>query len=64
MVRYLHQNGVMAFNEPGAILVRGGWELYEQILGADEAPFYSFFLTDGRPTAWYVNPRSSMTDRR
>ena len=51
MVRYLHQNGVTAFNEPGAILVPGAWELYEQILGADDTPFYSFFLTDGRSPA-------------
>ena len=51
MVRYLHQNGVTAFNEPGAILVPGAWELYEQILGAEDTPFYSFFLTDGRTPA-------------
>ncbi|MGI9610193.1 MAG: amidohydrolase [Acidimicrobiia bacterium] len=51
MVRYLHQNGVTAFNEPGAILVPGAWELYEHILGADDTPFYSFFLTDGRAPA-------------
>ncbi|MFK7917574.1 MAG: amidohydrolase [Ilumatobacter sp.] len=51
MVRYLHQNGVTAFNEPGAILVPGAWELYEQILGHEDTPFYSFFLTDGRGPA-------------
>jgi predicted amidohydrolase YtcJ len=51
MVRYLHQNGVTAFNEPGAILVPGAWELYEHILGADDVPFFSYFLTDGRGPA-------------
>ncbi len=51
MVRYLHQNGVTAFNEPGAILVPGAWELYQQILGADDTPFFSYFLTDGRGPA-------------
>ena len=51
MVRYLHQNGVTAFNEPGAILVPGAWEMYEQILGDDETPFFSYFLTDGRGPA-------------
>ncbi len=51
MVRYLHQNGVTAFNEPGAILVPGAWELYEAILGDDETPFASYFLTDGRGPA-------------
>jgi predicted amidohydrolase YtcJ len=51
LVQYLHQNGVTAFNEPGAILVPGAWELYEHVLGADDTPFYSFFLTDGRGPA-------------
>jgi predicted amidohydrolase YtcJ len=51
MVRYLHQNGVTAFNEPGAILVPGAWELYEQILGDDDTPFASYFITDGRGPA-------------
>jgi predicted amidohydrolase YtcJ len=51
MVRYLHQNGVTAFNEPGAILVPGAWDLYQQILGADGVPFFSYFLSDGRGPA-------------
>jgi len=51
MVRYLHQNGVTAFNEPGAILVPGAWELYEYVLGADDTPFASYFITDGRGPA-------------
>lgn len=51
MVRYLHQNGVTAFNEPGAILVPGAWEIYQEILGDDDTPFFSYFLTDGRGPA-------------
>ncbi|MDX2380406.1 MAG: amidohydrolase [Acidimicrobiia bacterium] len=51
LVRYLHQNGVTAFNEPGAVLVSGAWDIYEEILGADDTPFYSFFLPDGRGPA-------------
>lgn len=51
MVRYLHQNGVTAFNEPGAILVPGAWELYEHVLGDEGTPFFSYFLTDGRGPA-------------
>jgi predicted amidohydrolase YtcJ len=51
MARYLHQNGVTAFNEPGAVLVGGAWAIYEEILGADDTPFYSFFLPDGRGPA-------------
>ena len=51
MVEYLHHNGVTAFNEPGAVLARGAWKMYEEVLGADDVPFYSFFLTDGRGPA-------------
>ncbi|MEL6889955.1 MAG: amidohydrolase [Actinomycetota bacterium] len=51
MVAYLHQNGVTAFNEPGAILVPGAWEQYERILGHDDTPFASYFITDGRGPA-------------
>ena len=51
MVRYLHLNGVTAFNEPGAILPPGAWELYEQILGREDTPFTSTFVTDGRAPA-------------
>lgn len=48
MVRMLHQNGVTAFNEPGALITPPIFKLYQQILGADETPFYSFFIADGR----------------
>lgn len=51
MVSYLHLNGVTAYNEPGAILVKGAWKLYQEILGRDDTPFYSYFLTDGRRPA-------------
>lgn len=48
MVAYLHANGVTAYNEPGALYTPEIWKLYQQILGADETPFYSYFLPDGR----------------
>jgi len=48
MVAYLHANGVTAYNEPGALYTPEIWKLYRQILGADETPFYSYFLPDGR----------------
>ena len=51
MVEYLHRNGVTAFNEPGAILVPGAWDLYTEILGDTDTPFSSYFLTDGRGPA-------------
>jgi len=48
MVAYLHANGVTAYNEPGAIYTPEMWKLYEQILGAPDAPMYATFLADGR----------------
>jgi len=48
MVAYLHQNGVTAYMEPGALLTPDIWKLYQQILGAEDTPFYSFFVVDGR----------------
>ncbi|MHB8069593.1 MAG: amidohydrolase [Desulfobaccales bacterium] len=48
MVAYLHQNGVTAFMEPGALLTPDIWKLYQQILGAENTPFYSYFVVDGR----------------
>jgi len=48
MVEMLHQNGVTAYNEPGALVTPAVWKLYQQILGADDVPFYSFFIADGR----------------
>ena len=48
MVDYLHQHGVTAINEPGLILSIEPTDLYQQILGADDTPFTSTFLVDGR----------------
>lgn len=48
MVSYLHRNGVTAFNEPGALFTPALWQLYQAILGADDVPFNSYFLVDGR----------------
>ena len=51
MVEYLHQNGVTAFNEPGAILAPGAWDLYQAILGHEDTPMSSTFLVDARGPA-------------
>ncbi|MEI6884727.1 MAG: amidohydrolase [Bacteroidota bacterium] len=48
MIAYLHSKGVTAYNEPGALLAPGLIEMYQQILGADATPMYSFFIIDGR----------------
>jgi hypothetical protein len=47
-VDYLAMRGVTAFNEPGALLVPGAWELYTQVLGAPKVPFSSSFIVDAR----------------
>lgn len=51
MVAYLHANGVTAINEPGIMWAIEPWDLYLQILGADETPFLSTFLVDARSQA-------------
>lgn len=48
MVAYEHSKGVTAYNEPGALFTPDIWKLYQQILGAEDTPFYSYFLVDGR----------------
>ncbi len=48
MVDYLHMHGVTAINEPGISWQIEPWELYQEILGADDVPFTSTFLVDGR----------------
>jgi predicted amidohydrolase YtcJ len=48
LVDYLHHHGVTAINEPGLILAVEPTDLYQQILGADDTPFTSTFLVDGR----------------
>ena len=51
LVRYLHANGVTALNEPGIVWALEPFELYQQILGADDTPMYSTFLVDARSQA-------------
>lgn len=51
MIVYLHGNGVTAFNEPGAVLPPGAWDLYTEILGRDDVPLLSSFIVDARAPA-------------
>jgi predicted amidohydrolase YtcJ len=51
MITYLHGNGVTAFNEPGAVLPPGAWDLYEEMLGRDDVPLLSSFIVDARGPA-------------
>ena len=48
MIAYEHSKGVTAYNEPGALVTPDLLKLYQQILGAEETPLYSYFLVDGR----------------
>ena len=48
LVATLHANGVTAVNEPGALFTPDLWRLYQAILGADDTPFATSFLVDGR----------------
>ncbi len=51
LVAYLHRNGVTAINEPGIVWSTEPFELYQDILGAEDTPLYSTFLVDGRSQA-------------
>ncbi len=48
MIEYLHQGGVTNICEPGAIVTPKLFKLYQQVLGADDVPFNSYFIADGR----------------
>ncbi len=48
LVEYLHMNGVTAINEPGISWKVEPWHLYQELLGADDVPFTTTFLVDGR----------------
>ena len=48
MVEMLHQNGVTAYNEPGAFIPEPMIPLYSSILGADSTPMYSFFIAESK----------------
>ncbi len=51
LVAYLHQHGVTAINEPGIAWAVEPFDLYQEILGADDVPFRTSFLVDGRTQA-------------
>ena len=48
MIAYLHRNGVTSYMEPGALATPALFRLYQQILGAEDTPFSSYFVVDGR----------------
>jgi predicted amidohydrolase YtcJ len=61
--QYLHMNGVTAINEPGIAWKVEPWHLYEEILGADDIPFTSTFLVDGRTqSVRNVDPANLVAD--
>ena len=50
MVKYLHHNGVTAFNEPGAQMDSSTAKLYEEELSRDDVPMLSTFVAEGNVT--------------
>ena len=48
MVAMLHNNGVTAYMEPGAVGTPALFSFYQKILGASDVPLYSFFIADGK----------------
>ncbi len=56
MVEMLHQNGVTAYNEPGAFIPEPMIPLYESVLGADSTPMYSFFIPESQTPFFAAGP--------
>lgn len=57
----LHRNGVTAFCEPGAAIdlgVKNLKDLYKELLGAEDTPFYSFFISYSGDTYDAIPPCS------
>ncbi len=48
MVEALHSRGVTAICEPGAIITPNVFRIYQKVLGADDVPFNTYFIPDGR----------------
>ena len=48
MIAMLHNNGVTAYMEPGAVGSPALFAAYQKILGASDVPMYSFFIADGK----------------
>lgn len=45
---YLHSKGVTTICEPGTQMIRPLHDLYETVLAADDVPFRTYFMPDGR----------------
>ncbi len=56
MVELLHQNGVTAFNEPGAYIPVPMIPLYSNVLGAESTPMYSFFIAESKTPFFTAGP--------
>lgn len=54
MIEILHSNGVTAFNEPGALIDPEHVKIYEEIMGAETTPMYSFFIPESK-TPYYLH---------
>jgi len=54
MITLLRNNGITAFNEPGAFIMPDHYDIYKEMLGSEETPFYSFFIPESK-TPYYQN---------
>ncbi|OIQ36934.1 MAG: hydrolase [Bacteroidetes bacterium MedPE-SWsnd-G1] len=54
MVEMLHNNGITAYNEPGAFIMPTHVKIYKEILGDVKTPMYSFFTPETK-TPFYQN---------
>ena len=48
MVEMLHRRGVTAYAEPGAFIPEAMVPMFQEILGADSTPMYSFFIPESK----------------
>ena len=63
MIAYLHRNGVTAYMEPGALEPRPSSGSTSRSSGAEDTPFASYFVVDGRSQVdrGWGSPRRSPT---
>ncbi|MGI9222540.1 MAG: amidohydrolase [Woeseiaceae bacterium] len=56
MVEMLHDNGITAYNEPGAFIPDAMVPLYANVLGAEDVPMYSFFIAETKTPFFRAGP--------
>ncbi len=57
MIEILHNNGVTAYNEPGAFILPSHLPIYKAILGAKSTPMYSFLYLDPKDLSFNIKKK-------